>query len=79
MSVLVLRTLDPVLNPAPCTVPPFADVPVTHTFCPWIREFAARGITSGCGGGNYCPAAANQRDQMAVFLTSAFGLPLYGP
>jgi hypothetical protein len=79
MAVLVLRTLDPTLNPPACTTPPFADVPANDTFCPWIREFTNRGITAGCGGGNYCPAAANTRLQMAVFLTTAFSLPLYGP
>ena len=35
---------------------------------PWIEEFAAEGITGGCGNGNYCPDANVRRDQMAVFL-----------
>jgi hypothetical protein len=30
---------------------------------------------SGCGGGNFCPADANSRGQMAVFLTKTFELP----
>ena len=34
-----------------------------------------RGITGGCGGGNYCPGAANTRGQMAVFLVKTFSLP----
>ena len=38
-----------------------------------------RGIVSGCGGGNYCPAAPVTRQEMAVFLTVTFGLTLYGP
>jgi hypothetical protein len=54
--------------PPACTTPPFNDVPVSHPFCRWIRELAARGITGGCGGGNYCPSALVTRDQMAVFL-----------
>ena len=54
--------------PPACTTPPFADVPVNHPFCRWIRELAARGVTSGCGGGNYCPSSLVTRDQMAVFL-----------
>ena len=38
-----------------------------------------RGVVSGCGGGNYCPAEAVSRKQMSVFLTVTFGLTLYGP
>ncbi len=55
-------------RPAACLSPPFGDVPVTSPYCPWIQELASRGVTSGCGGGNYCPAAAVTRAQMAVFL-----------
>jgi hypothetical protein len=54
----------------------FADVPCSHPFAPWINELVRRGITGGCGGGLYCPAAVNPRGQMAVFLTTTFGLAL---
>ena len=37
----------------------------------WIEELAAEGITSGCGGGRYCPNAIVTRAQMAVFLLRA--------
>ena len=37
-------------------------------FARWIEELARRGVTGGCGGGNYCPAGAVTREQMAVFL-----------
>ena len=40
----------------------------------WIEQLAAEEITSGCGGGNYCPLNNNTRGQMAVFLTKTFGL-----
>jgi hypothetical protein len=55
--------------PAPC-VPPslFADVPSTSIFCDVIEELARRGVVGGCGGGNYCPARAVTRDEMAVFV-----------
>jgi hypothetical protein len=80
MAVFVLRTLDPVLVPPPCAPPNlFADVPETSGFCPWIEELADRGIVSGCGGGNYCPASPVSREQMGVFLGVTFGLTLYGP
>jgi hypothetical protein len=58
----------------------FADVPCSGgTFDAWIEDLAGRGITGGCGGGNYCPGSANTRGQMAVFLVKTFGLTLYHP
>ena len=78
MSVFVLRTLDPTLNPPDCGAPVFNDVPATSPFCKWIEELARRGVVTGCGGGNYCPAATVTRDQMGVFLSATFGLTLYG-
>jgi hypothetical protein len=59
-----------------CYVPPdctgvFGDVPCPSTFVNWIEDLAARGITGGCGGGNYCPLNPVRRDQMAVFLLKA--------
>jgi S-layer family protein len=80
MAVFVLRTLDPALVPPPCAPPNlFADVPETSPFCRWVEELAARGVVSGCGGGNYCPAGPVTREQMGVFLGVTFGLTLYGP
>jgi hypothetical protein len=79
MAVFLLRTLDPTLDPPACTTPVFDDVPAASPFCRWIEELARRGLTSGCGGGSFCPAAPVEREQMAVFLTTTFGLTLYGP
>jgi hypothetical protein len=78
MAVFVLRTLDPALDPPPCGTPVFADVPASSPFCRWIEELARRGVVTGCGGGNYCPATAVSREQMAVYLAVTFGLKLYG-
>jgi hypothetical protein len=78
MAVFVLRTLDPALDPPSCGAPVFADVPASSPFCRWIEELVRRGVVSGCGGGNYCPADAVSREQMAVFLAVTFGLTLYG-
>ena len=36
-----------------------------------MEQFASDGITSGCGGGNYCPTDPVTRAQMAVFLLRA--------
>jgi hypothetical protein len=74
MAVFLLRTLDPAINPPACTSPMFGDVPASSGFCRWIEEAARRGITGGCGGGNYCPTAPVTREQMAVFLVATFGL-----
>jgi subtilisin family serine protease len=77
MAVFLLATLEgPGFAPAPClTSTPFADISVSSPFCPWIQELANRGVTGGCGGGNFCPANPVTRAQMAVFLVTNFGLP----
>jgi hypothetical protein len=79
MSVFLLRTLDPAINPPACTTKPFDDVPIDSPFCRWITELVDRGITGGCSPENYCPTATVTRDQMGVFLTVTFSLLLYGP
>src|SRR5438132_3700306 len=61
------------VSPAPGTAT-FGDVPTTHLFFQYIEALAAAGITSGCGGGNFCPDAAVTRGQMAVFRANALGL-----
>ncbi len=76
MAVFLLRTLEgPAYTPPACATPVFADVPCSSGFARWIDELAARGITAGCGGGDYCPASPVTRGQMAVFLVTTFGLP----
>jgi hypothetical protein len=77
-SVIVLRTLDPGLTPPACGTPVFQDVPASSPFCPWVEELARRSIVGGCGDGLFCPDASLTREQMAVVLTQAFGLRLYG-
>jgi hypothetical protein len=52
----------------------FDDVPIGSFADAWVEQLAAEGITSGCGGGNYCPDDPVTRAQMAVFLVRAFGL-----
>ena len=64
--------------PPACTVATFGDVPCDSAFAPWIYELVNRGVTAGCGGGNYCPTGSVARQQMAVFLVKTFGLSLYG-
>lgn len=40
-----------------------------------INRLAEANITSGCGGGNYCPGLTITREQMAAYLDRALGLP----
>jgi hypothetical protein len=78
MAVFLLRSkygssyTPPAIGP---TGTGFGDVPDDHWAAPWIKQLAAEGITSGCGGGNYCPATQVTRAQMAVFLVKNFNLP----
>ena len=76
MAVFALKTLEgPGYVPPACGTPMFADVPASSPFCPWVEELARRGVTAGCGGGNYCPNDPVSRAQMAVFLVTTFALP----
>jgi hypothetical protein len=59
---------------APPAMSDFADVPTNHPFFQFIEALYHSGITSGCGGGNFCPNSAVTRGQMAVFLAKALGL-----
>lgn len=62
--------------PPPATGTVFSDVPASFWAARWIERLAAEGVTTGCGGGNYCPDRAVNRAEMAVFLTRMFNLPL---
>ena len=77
MSAFLLKTdFGSAYAPPACTGTVFADVPCQGgLFDAWIEDLASRGITGGCGGGNYCPADPNTRGQMAVFLVKTFSLP----
>jgi len=76
MAVFLLRgEHGSTYNPPAATGTMFADVPSSHWAAAWIEQLAKEGITTGCGGGSYCPVAATNRAQMAVFLVKAFGLP----
>jgi len=77
MAVFLLKALEgSTYAPPDCTNPTFGDVPCSNPFATWIYDLVARGITAGCGGGNYCPVAPVLRQQMAVFLVKTFNLPL---
>jgi len=62
------------LYPGSKTTSRFSDVPLTHPYYSFIEKIAQLGITSGCGGGKYCPNDVVPRDQMAVFIERAIGV-----
>lgn len=69
MARLLLRSKEgPTYLPPACTTPMFTDVPCSSPYARWVNELARRGITGGCGGGNFCPTSSVTREQMAVFL-----------
>ncbi len=68
MAVFLLKAEHGLCYTPPPCIGTFPDVPCSLAFAPWIERLAAEGITSGCGNGNFCPAAFVTRRQMAVFL-----------
>ncbi len=52
----------------------YNDVPTDHWAFQFIEALSTAGITSGCGGRNYCPDNPITRAEMAVFLSAALGL-----
>jgi len=74
MAVFLLRAKHGSSYSPPPATGIFGDVDLSYWAVHWIEQLAAEGITSGCGGGNYCPEAQVNRDQMAVLLVRTFGL-----
>jgi hypothetical protein len=66
-------------TPPPPTGMVFLDVPATAFAAAFIEALAAAQVTSGCGGGNYCPDFYIRRSEMAVFLLSMLEGPSYNP
>jgi hypothetical protein len=80
MAVFLLKASQGAgFTPAPCTTAPFGDVPCSSAFASWIQQLVTQGITSGCGGGNYCPGDPVTREQMAVFLLKTLLGAAYAP
>ena len=72
MAAIIIRVRGE-FNPPQPTSQRFADVPPTNPYYAFIDRMAALGITSGCGGGNYCPSQPVTREQMAAFMIRAIG------
>jgi hypothetical protein len=61
------------VSPAP-EVARFPDAPTTHRYFRWIEALAASGVTSGCGGGLFCPEDPITRGEVAVWMAVALSL-----
>ena len=48
-------------------------MPVNNPFYAFVEDLFHNEVTTGCAGGNYCPANPVTRAQMAVFLLKAPG------
>ncbi len=68
--------LDTTNPPATAT---FSDVAKGSSFYKFIEAAVKAGITSGCGGGKFCPADPVTRGQLAAFIRRAQGWNLLDP
>ena len=75
MAIFLVRAKHGVAFIPPVATGIFNDVPSDSFGAAYIEQLFNDGITSGCGGGNYCPATTVKRDQMAIFLVKTFNLP----
>src|SRR5207302_770857 len=66
MAIFIERSLGE-FNPPTPTTQRFNDVPPERASYAFIADFAARGITAGCGQGNFCPDQEVTRGPMAAF------------
>ncbi len=57
----------------------FGDVSTSTPFADFIEQLARDGITTGCGGGDYCPTDALSRANLAIFLVRLDRGPSYTP
>ena len=79
MAVFLLKAEHGSAYVPPACANLFADVACPGPFADWIEQLANEGITSGCGGGDYCPSNPVTRAQMAVFLLKTKHGSAYAP
>jgi hypothetical protein len=79
MAVFLLKAEHGSAYTPPACSGVFTDVACPGPFTDWVEQLAAEGVTSGCGGGNYCPSASITRAQMAVFLLKTLLGSAYTP
>jgi endonuclease YncB( thermonuclease family) len=69
-----LPTAPELAGSEPVDPGPFPDVPADGTHTAAIEWLVEQGITTGCGGGLFCPGDPVSREQMATFLLRALDL-----
>jgi hypothetical protein len=74
MAVFIERTFGDTAPPTPAAQT-FTDVPPTYWAYAFIDQFYKRGVTTGCGVGEYCPDRNVTRAEMAAFIERALGNP----
>jgi hypothetical protein len=83
MAVFLLRAMHGASYVPPAATGVFSDVPVAgkEWMQPWIEDFYAHGITSGCALAplQYCPERNVTRAEMAVFVLRAIHTLPYTP
>ncbi|HKD16865.1 MAG TPA: S8 family serine peptidase [Thermoanaerobaculia bacterium] len=80
MAVFLLKSEHGSSYAPPACTGIFADVACPGGFAvDWIEQLSNEGITSGCGGSDYCPDSPVTRAQMAVFLLKALLGSAYTP
>jgi hypothetical protein len=50
----------------------FSDVGASSPHLPWVNALGHAGVSTGCGGGRYCPGGTATRGQMASLVAAAF-------
>jgi len=82
MAVFIARAIaDPtgeegLAGYQPPDTPTFTDVPARYWAYNHIEYLAQNEVVAGYPDGSYQPTATVSRDQMAVFITRAFNLPM---
>ncbi len=83
MAVFLLRAKHGIGYAPPSATHNFSDVPVAgkEWMEPWIDQFYAEGITTGCGVDplRYCPEQNVTRAEMAVFIGRSIHTPGFTP
>jgi hypothetical protein len=80
MAVFLLKgKFGPYYAPPPATGTVFADVPADAFAAAFIEDLFHRGISAGCGNGNYCPDDPISRAEMAPLLLKTLLGPSYTP
>jgi len=81
MAVFAARAIvtphgdDGLAGYTPPATPTFPDVATDHWAYKYIEYITQQGVTQGYDDGTYRPGSVVTRDQMAVYIQRAFGLP----